>query len=145
MKYKSQFKHSFANPEAVARRCSVKKVFLKISQNSQENTCTRVFFSKVEESLAQAFSCEFCKILKSNFFYRTPLGTAFPNRGYLHCAILKDLHAFKEKDHGICVFFFKMFQMRFSRFSKSLKTTWNLPEQPPELIWSLITLVIIMV
>ena len=30
--------------EAVAQRCSVKKVFLEISQNSQENTCARVFF-----------------------------------------------------------------------------------------------------
>ena len=30
--------------EAVARRCSVKKVFLEISQNSQENTCARVSF-----------------------------------------------------------------------------------------------------
>ena len=28
-------------PEAVARRCSVKKVFLEILQNSQENTCAR--------------------------------------------------------------------------------------------------------
>ena len=27
--------------EAVAQRCSVKKVFLEISQNSQENTCAR--------------------------------------------------------------------------------------------------------
>ena len=30
--------------EAVARRCSVKKVFLEILQNSQENTCARVSF-----------------------------------------------------------------------------------------------------
>ena len=30
--------------EAVTRSYSVKKVFLKISQNSQENTCARVFF-----------------------------------------------------------------------------------------------------
>ena len=30
--------------EAVARRCSVKQVFLEISQNSQENTCARVSF-----------------------------------------------------------------------------------------------------
>ena len=30
--------------EAVVRRCSVKKVFLEISQNSQENTCVRVSF-----------------------------------------------------------------------------------------------------
>ena len=27
--------------EAVAQTCSVKKVFLEISQNSQENTCAR--------------------------------------------------------------------------------------------------------
>ena len=31
--------------ETVAGRCSVKKVFLEISQNSQENTCGRVSFS----------------------------------------------------------------------------------------------------
>ena len=33
-------------PEAVVRRCSVKKVFFKISQNSKENTFARVFFNK---------------------------------------------------------------------------------------------------
>ena len=33
-----------SNSEAVVRRCSVKEVFLKISQNSQKNTCARVFF-----------------------------------------------------------------------------------------------------
>ena len=30
--------------EVVTQRCSVKKVLLKILQNSQENTCTRVSF-----------------------------------------------------------------------------------------------------
>ena len=30
--------------EAVAQTCSVKRVFLEISQNSQENTCARVSF-----------------------------------------------------------------------------------------------------
>ena len=30
--------------EAVAQRCSVKKVFLKVLQNSQKNTCVRVSF-----------------------------------------------------------------------------------------------------
>ena len=34
------FYHRFA--EAVAQSCSVKKLFLEISQNSQENTCARV-------------------------------------------------------------------------------------------------------
>ena len=35
------------NTKAVARRCSVKKVFLEISQNSQENTRARDFLNKV--------------------------------------------------------------------------------------------------
>ena len=42
--------------EAVAQTRSVKKVFLEISQNSQENTC--------------AISCEFWEIY--SFFYKTP-------------------------------------------------------------------------
>ena len=33
--------------EAVIHRCSVKRVFLEISQKPQENTCGRVFFNKV--------------------------------------------------------------------------------------------------
>ena len=37
----------FKCTEAVDRRCSVKKVFLEISENSQENTCARIFFNKV--------------------------------------------------------------------------------------------------
>ena len=37
--------HSFI--EAVVQRCPVKKVFLEISQNSQENTCASLFFNKV--------------------------------------------------------------------------------------------------
>ena len=32
--------------ESVVQRSSVKQVFLKISQNSQENTCARVSFLK---------------------------------------------------------------------------------------------------
>ena len=44
MSAKSNTKGGKANIEAVAQRCSVKEVFLKISQNSQENTCARVYF-----------------------------------------------------------------------------------------------------
>ena len=67
--------------EAVARRYSVKKVFLKISLNSQENTCTRVFFWIKLQALACNFikkdsgtvvSREFCKIFEKTIFYRTP-------------------------------------------------------------------------
>ena len=32
--------------EAVAQTCSVKKVFLEIVRNSQENTCAKSFFLK---------------------------------------------------------------------------------------------------
>ena len=34
----------YETSEPVALKCSVKKVFFKISQNSQENTCARVSF-----------------------------------------------------------------------------------------------------
>ena len=50
--------------ETATRGALCKKVFLKISQNSQENTCA--FIKK--EALAQVFSCEFCQISKNNFF-----------------------------------------------------------------------------
>ena len=36
--------------EAVVQKYSVKKVFLKISQNSQENTCARVSFCVLDKS-----------------------------------------------------------------------------------------------
>ena len=72
--------------EAVAQTCSVKNVFLEISQNSQENTCVRVsFLIKLQaqvckfikkEALAQVFSSEFCKISKNTFSYTTPLVAA---------------------------------------------------------------------
>ena len=67
----------------VAQRCSVKKVLLEISQNQQENTCTRVSFSiklqasacnfieRVSGTLAQVFSCEFCEISENTFSHRT--------------------------------------------------------------------------
>ena len=69
--------------EAVVRRCSVKKVFLEISQNSKENTCARVSFLikfashrsatlLKKETLTQVFSCKFCEISKDNFSYRIP-------------------------------------------------------------------------
>ena len=67
--------------DAVVQRCSVKKIFLEISQNSRENTCTRdSSFIKLQaacsfikkEPLAQVFSCQFWEISGNSFFYRTP-------------------------------------------------------------------------
>ena len=57
--------------EVVARRVSVKKVFLEISQNSQKNTCASLFFIK-QEALAQVFSYEFCGISRNVFSYKNP-------------------------------------------------------------------------
>ena len=67
-----------------------KKVFLQISQNSQENTCARVsFLIKFEglrpqvcnfiknEALAQVYSCEFCEIFKNRFSTEHLWTTAF--------------------------------------------------------------------
>ena len=73
--YRKYQKCFFANAlisEAVARSCSVKKAFLEISQNSQENTCARVSFLIKLQAEAQVFSCEFCEISENTFSYRTP-------------------------------------------------------------------------
>ena len=69
------------------RKCSVRKVFLEISQNLQENTCVRVsFLIKLQasvcnfikkETLALLFSCEFCEIPKSTFFTEHLWATAY--------------------------------------------------------------------
>ena len=50
---------------------------MKISQNSQENTCAKTCNFNKKETLAQVFSCEFCEIFKNIFFHRTPLEVAF--------------------------------------------------------------------
>ena len=57
--------------EVVVQTCSVKKVFLDISQNLQESTCPRDSFLKKfikKETLAQVFSYEFCEISKNIVF-----------------------------------------------------------------------------
>ena len=58
-------------PKAVVRRCSSKKVFLKILQNSPENTCLGFLFNV---NPTQVFSCESCETVK--FFYITSLMAA---------------------------------------------------------------------
>ena len=95
--------------EAVVQRCSVKKVFLEISQNSQENTCTRAsFFTKrpeawnfiKKETLAQVFSYEFYEISKNTFSYRTHLVAAsvFKKSGFTYVSFLVN----KEFQVSIC-------------------------------------------
>ena len=62
--------YSVLEKKQVVQRCSA-----KISQNSQENICARVYFLKKliknftkMETLAQVFSCEFCAVSKNTFF-----------------------------------------------------------------------------
>ena len=77
---------SSKSTEAVAQRCSVKKVFLEISQNLRENTCTRASIYKVatlwKRDSGTGVLCEFCEISKNTFFYRTPLVAAFESNGF---------------------------------------------------------------
>ena len=68
--------------ESVTQRNSVKKMFLQIPQNPQENNCARVsFLMKLQgeacnfinkKILTQAISCEICEIFKNILFCRTP-------------------------------------------------------------------------
>ena len=75
-KYACALKHWF-KAEAFSQRCSVKKVFLEISQNSQEKRlCQSPFFNKVAgqrpanlfiKRLAQVFPVNFAKFLGTSF------------------------------------------------------------------------------
>ena len=55
----------------VAQMCSVKNVFLEISQNSQKTAVPEFLFLKKKETLAQVFSSEFWEVSKNTFYYRT--------------------------------------------------------------------------
>ena len=79
-------------PRSSHQRCFIKKVFLEVPLNSQENACARVsFLAKFQaacnfikkENLPQVFFSKFCEISKNTFSYRThrtPLvaASAFP-------------------------------------------------------------------
>ena len=71
----------FPYREVVSRRCSFQKVFLKISQNSQENKCARVSFLIIVLAASifikkrlwhRCFPVNFADFLRTPF-YRTPL------------------------------------------------------------------------
>ena len=57
--------------EALAQRCSVKKIFLEISQNSHEIICVHqsTFFDKVDNFIKkETYTGEFCEISQNTFF-----------------------------------------------------------------------------
>ena len=63
--------------EAAVCACSTKQLFLKILQNSQENTCTRIFFQPTicnfieKETPAYIFFCEFYDFFQERLYYGT--------------------------------------------------------------------------
>ena len=74
-------RETMLHAEAVVQSCSVKKVFLEISQNSQENACSRVsFLIKLQASglspttllkkrlWHRCFPVNFVKFLRTPFF-----------------------------------------------------------------------------
>ena len=69
--------------EAIAQRCSAKKIFLEISQNSHEIICVRqsTFFDKVDNLIKKETDTGVFLWILRNFsehlFYRTPLGNCF--------------------------------------------------------------------
>ena len=74
----------FPKAEAVAHRCSVKKNFLEISQNSQKNTCARVsFFTKAAGLRHRCFPVNFDKFVRAPFFHRTPLVAALEAASFM--------------------------------------------------------------
>ena len=71
-----------------------KKLLLKILENSQENTCTEVFFYQSYRS--QVFSCEFWEIFKNTYFVKHWWTDAFENDVYLNS--MEQFPKFKSDD-----------------------------------------------
>ena len=118
-----------------------KKLFLEIFQNSQENTCARVsFLIKLQtyplrhglvcnfikkETLAQVFSCEFCKISKYTYFHRTPLVAASELIRYVSKITETDFPQIK--DYWMCIKdWWRCFKLDFYCVTKSKRVFWNI-------------------
>ena len=81
----SSFAYSSKLSEAVFRRCSVEKLFLEISQNSQETNCARASFLEKRLALRPAtllkkrlwhrcFPVNFVKFVRTPFLQNTSGG-----------------------------------------------------------------------
>ena len=76
-----------------------KNVLRNFTKFTGKHLCQSLFFNKVadsacnfikKETLAQAFSYEFCEVSKNTFFYRTPLlaASCYYINGSIYCATL---------------------------------------------------------
>ena len=79
--------------ETVDWRCSVKKVFLKISQNSQENPCTlRPATLSKKRLWRRCFPVSFAKFVRTLFHRKPPMAASLLCSGRK-----KDFHLFHLK------------------------------------------------
>ena len=69
---KFYLKNTFLTAEAVVWRCSIKKVFLEISQNLQENTCARESFLVRPATSLKKTPWHSCFPVNFGKFLRTP-------------------------------------------------------------------------
>ena len=118
----------FIYAEAVVWRFSVKKVFLKISQNSQrKNLCWRLFFSKVaglrlyqKGNSGTGFFLWILRNFSDHFFYRTHSGDCFEMEIFQEKNNSENFHKTNNKTHLI----------------KLLKTNSNTGQkQPPDVFY----------
>ena len=77
-------------------RCSIKKLFLKISRYSQENTCVGVSFLILKrDSDTGFFSCEYCEIFKNTYFEE-----------HLRTAVTENILCSKLENNGVIKLYF---------------------------------------
>ena len=82
--------------QAVVGRCSVKEVFLEISQTSLENTCARPATLLKKRLWHRCFHASFVKFLRTPF-YTEHLWWLLLKR-FLHCLMYRETCQLKKKD-----------------------------------------------
>ena len=108
--------------ETFVRRCSVKKVFLEILQNLQENNCARDFFLK-NILWYRCFPVNFAKYLRTSFWQNSS-GWLLLLRDYFTLRNKYSQRTFKLRSH-----FKQILQNKPNRwvnyFLIQLLTTWS--------------------
>ena len=111
----------FEHIEDVVQRCSVKKAFLEISQDSQENACTRVSHFEIKIPSTQKhrrFPVNFVKFLRTPFYIehlwwlllktRKVFMQKQPSKGFLKKGVMRNFVEFARKHFPESHFFIKL-------------------------------------
>ena len=132
------FKFKHLKNQKQPPRCSLKKVFLKVPENLQENTCLESLFNKfaglrpktlLQMRLQQVFYCEFCEIFENKFFTEhlqvTASNTQAVVTNHVQIHLLKILFRFLDKDQirFYCAFSQISKQAVFQKFSEILQNS----------------------